>query len=162
MNVVMNSIIHDELKTLLPEIYGQIHNLLECLCNERNVLATHDAAKLSALALAKNQAVERLEQLELQRQDLLRRAKLPVQALDNEGFAAYAQAQGIATGLIIEIKQMLHKCFEINQVNGAIMGLRLRQINQGLTLLRGETHGGFYEANGRLGYSTSGRPISRA
>lgn len=156
------NIMHDELKALLPEMYEQIHKLWECLCNERDVLTKHDAAKLSAVALAKNQTVERLEQLELQRQDLLRRAKLPAQALDNEGFAAYAQAQGIAIGLIIEIKQMLHKCFEINQVNGAIMGLRLRQINQGLTLLRGETHGGFYEANGRIGHSTSGRPISRA
>jgi flagellar biosynthesis/type III secretory pathway chaperone len=158
----MNTITHDELRTLLPEMHEQVHNLWECLCQERDVLATHDAAKLAALALTKNQVVERLDQLELQRQDLLRRAKLPVQTLDTDEFATHAQIQGIAAGLIMEIKQMLHQCFEINQVNGAIMGMRLRQINQGLTLLRGETHGSFYEANGRLGRSTPGRPISRA
>jgi flagellar biosynthesis/type III secretory pathway chaperone len=158
----MDTIVYDELRTLLPEMRAQVHNLWACLCQERDVLATHDAAKLSALALTKNQLVERLDQLELQRQDLLRKAQLPVQSLDADEFASYAQTQGIAAGLIIEIKQMLHQCFEINQVNGAIMGMRLRQINQGLTLLRGETHGSFYEASGRLGRSTSGRPISRA
>ncbi len=150
------------MKNLLEAMHHQAQALLACLLRERAVLASQDATALAALAALKQQALDELDDLEAQRRELLRRADLPVQALDAAEFVDWAQALDLAPDSIVDTARMLRQCLQINQVNGAILDLRMRQIGQALALLRGEVQDGCYEASGRLSRSASGRSILSA
>ena len=139
----------------------------QLLARERSLLTGEDAAAVEAVASEKATLLNRIEALETDRRQVLAIAGLGVNGTAMERLArSHSPLLGpalIETGrLWTALVAAMERCREGNDVNGAIVGLRQRQVRQLLNMLRtGREDELTYSPTGRQG-SGSARGLARA
>ncbi|SFR87204.1 flagella synthesis protein FlgN [Dyella sp. OK004] len=135
----MNYGLHAEMESALTAVIGDMREavtqLAAALAAERSALEQADAEALHLAGTAKQAQMERLEQLDGERVQLLR------------AIAAPAPAQGAAWS---EVVAALADCQRANQYNGQVVGQRLRQVRQALSVLTGGSESTLYGPAGTL------------
>lgn len=125
----------DALDAVIGDMREEASRLAEALAAERGALERADADALHLAGGAKQTHLDRLEQLDAERQQLSR------------ALAATTPAQRIAWEGVMAA---LAECQRANQSNGQIVGQRLRQVRQALSVLTGSTESGVYGPGGTL------------
>ena len=125
----------DALDAALGDMQQSASRLTAALAAERDALERADADALHLAGQDKQVQLERLEQLDAERQQLMRAvaATTPAQRAAWEGVMA-----------------ALADCQQANQGNGRIVGQRLRQVRQALAVLTGGAESGVYGPGGTL------------
>lgn len=135
----MSKALQAELESALDAVIGEmrtvVQELTEALAAERAALEQADVDALHEASTAKQTHTERLEKLDSERLHLLRAVAYP----------AYAQRADWD-----EVVAGLAQCQLANQYNGQIVGQRLRQVRQALSVLTGSEAAGVYGPAGTL------------
>ena len=129
-----------ELSRALGSVCGEIaataSQMLGVLEAERSALASGDSQALDSASAAKQAHLQRLETLEAERRHLIAGigsdARQPPFAMER---ALTKDAQALAQWR--SALDVLARCHDLNQANGAIVELRLRQLRQAIDLLTG-------------------------
>ena len=125
----------DALDAVIGDMREEVSRLADALAAERGALERADPDALHLAGGAKQAHLERLEQLDAERQQLSR------------ALAATTPAQRAAwDGVVVALAE----CQRANQFNGQIVGQRLRQVRQALAVLTGGTDAGVYGPGGTL------------
>jgi flagella synthesis protein FlgN len=127
---------NDALQAVLSGMQQALSQLALVLDAERAAVHALDSAALDGAGASKQSLLQRLEQLDLERQQLLREAPfaVPVSA------AAWPQ-----------IVQSLRACQQLNQRNGSAVSRKLVQVREALSILTGHAgEGGLYGRGGEL------------
>lgn len=123
----MSKLLHHELEAALAAVVEDLHQaataLGEALAAEREALVGADAPALDHAGTRKQVLMQRLEQLDAER----------VQMLKLEPAAA-AQVEPRWR----EVLELLRSCHEMNQRNGSLVGQRLAQVREALAVLTGQ------------------------
>jgi flagellar biosynthesis protein FlgN len=134
----MNSPLQHELNAALMAVLGEMQQAVDQLGQvleaERTALDTSSSEALDQAGARKQATMQRLEQLDAERQ-LLSREQPPVAAA----------LEPVWAGIV----QSLRQCHLLNQRNGSTVNLRLSQVRQALAVLTG--HAGESELYGRSG-----------
>ena len=127
---------NDALQAVLSDMQQALSQLALVLDAERAAVHALDSAALDGAGTSKQSLLQRLEQLDLERQQLLREAPFAVPA----SAAAWPQ-----------IVQSLRACQQLNQRNGSAVSRRLVQVREALSILTGHAgEGGLYGRGGEL------------
>lgn len=154
----------DELTRTLALVVGEIASTAERLLAEleceRDALLAGDDAALDAAGAAKDAHVRQLEMLEAERVHLA--------AQISGGFGLAAMQSGLARdpATLARWQQalaLLSRCRELNQNNGAMVDVKLRQVRQALHLLTGESaDAGLYGPRGTGAVARRPHSIAKA
>jgi len=125
----------DALDAALGDMRQAASGLTTALAAERDALERADADALHLAGQDKQNQLERLEQLDAERQQLMR------------AVAATTPAQRAAWDGVMNT---LADCQRANQSNGQVVGQRLRQVRQALAVLTGGAESGVYGPGGTL------------
>jgi flagella synthesis protein FlgN len=140
-----------QLRSLLHEQRDYAHQLSQILAQEHEAISGNNLQDLETILAAKQQC---MAQLESGSQDFLRlvHGQSPSNKLDMTATLRHYDPQG-AMGLVSlwqQVEKLLSQCQRNNSINGKIINLNQRHIQQALTILR----------NGELGsescYSPTG------
>ena len=135
----MSPDLRDEMASALDAVLGDMRaavaGLATALAAERGALEQADADALHLAGSNKQAQLEKLEQLEAERQQLTR------------AVAATTPAQRAAWE---DVLAALADCRQTNQSNGQLVGQRLRQVRQALSVLTGSSDTGVYGPEGTL------------
>lgn len=135
----MSKALQAELESALDAVIGDmrtaVRELTEALAAERAALEQADVEALHAASALKQTQTDKLEKLDSERLHLLRAVAYP----------AYAQRPDWE-----EVVAGLAECQLANQFNGQIVGQRLRQVRQALSVLTGSDAAGVYSPAGTL------------
>ncbi len=124
------------LQAVLSDMQHALNQLAQVLEAERGAVHALDSAALDSAGADKQALLQRLEQLDLERQQLLREAPPTAPA-----FAATWP----------QIVQSLRACQQLNQRNGSAVSQRLAQVRAALSILTGHVgEGGLYGRGGEL------------
>ncbi|MEV8522100.1 flagellar protein FlgN [Dyella marensis] len=125
----------DAFDAVLGDMRQAASRLTAALAAERDALERADADALHLAGQDKQAQLDRLEQLDAERQQLARAvaATTPAQRAAWEG-----------------VMSTLADCRHANQSNGQIVGQRLRQVRQALAVLTGGAESGVYGPGGTL------------
>lgn len=128
----MNKPLHHELETALTAVVEDLHQavteLAATLAAEREALVAADAGALDRAGARKQALMQRLEQLDAERLQLLRLASP----------AAAAQVEARWQQVLV----LLKSCHDANQRNGSLVNQRLVQVRQALAVLTGQGNDG--------------------
>ena len=125
----------DAYDAVLGDMRQAASRLTAALAAERQALERADADALHLAGQDKQAQLDRLEQLDAERQQLAR------------AVAATTPAQRAAWDAVMST---LADCQRANQGNGQIVGQRLRQVRQALAVLTGGAESGVYGPGGTL------------
>lgn len=140
--------LNDALASVLDEMQQRADQLQSTLEAERTALDHADAEALDAAGNRKQALMQQLEQLDAERQSLLR--EQPV------GDAARASRW-------TQILQVLRHCHALNQRNGSLVNQRLAQLRQALAILTGHAgEGDLYGSGGELHGSLRSKSLAAA
>lgn len=148
----MSSAIRPALARLLQEqldAAGRLNTLLE---QEQNALTQVDPATVETLAAEKQQLLERLEDRERQRLELLASAGY---APGNPGMTAFLRANdpdGVLGAKWDRLLSEVRRCRDQNRCNGGILEMTRVRLQHALDILRGQLPGG-------PGYGPKGKPV---
>ena len=122
------------LQAVLSDMQQALNDLAQILDVERTAVHALDSAALDSAGASKQSLLRRLEQLDVERQQLLRETPPAAPSF----VAAWPQ-----------IVQSLRACQQLNQRNGSAVNQRLLQVREALSTLTG--HGGEGNLYGRGG-----------
>lgn len=135
----MSAGLHHEMSDAFDAVLGEMRHsasrLTAALAAERDALERADADALYLAGQDKQAQLDRLEQLDAERQQLAR------------AIAAATPAQSAAWNGVMAA---LADCQRANRNNGQIVGQRLRQVRQALAVLTGGAESGVYGPGGTL------------
>ncbi|TBR37176.1 MULTISPECIES: flagellar export chaperone FlgN [Dyella] len=135
----MSKALQAELESALDAVIGDmrtaVHELTDALAAERAALEQADVEALHQASTAKQTHTELLEKLDGERLHLLRAVAYPA-------YAERADWDDVVNGLA--------QCQMANQYNGQIVGQRLRQVRQALSVLTGTEAAGVYGPKGSV------------
>lgn len=116
--------------------------LNELLARERTLLTGQDAAAVEAVAAEKSTLLNRIESLETDRRQVLAIAGRGASGSEMQRLCRAADGS-VARGPLGQVAErwqrlmaVMEQCRDANEVNGAIVGLKQRQIRQLLNILR--------------------------
>ena len=135
MNTGLRQEMVDAYDAALGDMGQAASRLTAALAAERDALERADADALQLAGQDKQAQLERLEQLDAERQQLAR------------AIAATTPAQRAAWDAVMTA---LADCQRANQANGQLVGQRLRQVRQALAVLTGGAEAGVYGPGGTL------------
>lgn len=148
MNTSLRSELDDALSAVIAEMQVAIAALRESLADEHDALDQADPTALNHAGDRKRSLLMQLEQLDVERQQLLR-----------EAGAANAGQRG-AWECILKV---LQDCQRTNQRNGHIITQRLKHVRQALSVLTGkQDETGAYNPAGQLSHGYRSLPLARA
>ncbi len=128
--------VNDALQAVLGEMQQALNQLALALDAERTAVHALDSSALDSAGASKQALLQRLEQLDTERQHLLREAPPATPALA----AAWPR-----------VVQSLRACQQLNQRNGSAVNQRLVQVREALSILTGHAgEGGLYDRAGEL------------
>jgi flagella synthesis protein FlgN len=128
--------VDDALQAVLSDMQHALSQLARVLEAERAAVHALNSAALDSAGADKQALLQRLEQLDLERQQLLREAPPTAPA-----FAATWP----------QIVQSLRACQQLNQRNGSAVSQRLAQVREALSILTGHVgEDGLYGRGGEL------------
>ena len=142
--------------------------LTELLARERSLLTGTDAAAVEAAAAEKATLLNRIEALETDRRRVLAIAGRGAGAAEMERLcrglpgAPPAAVLGQVSDRWHRLVELMEQCREANEVNGAIVGLKQRQIRQLLNILRTGREDELTYGPGGLARSSAARGLARA
>jgi len=147
MNTSLRSELDEALSAVIAEMQGAIAALGESLADERKALDQADSTALNHAGDRKRSLLAQLEQLDVERQQLLREA------------GATNAAQQSTWDRVLEA---LHDCQRTNQRNGNIIAQRLKHVRQALSVLTGkQDETGIYGPAGQLSHGCRSLPLAR-
>lgn len=155
------------LNTVLARQVEAAQALEQLIARERSLLTGEDAAAVEAVASEKAALLNRIEALETDRRQVLAMAGLglngpAMERLIRGQSPLPAPARAETGRLWSALVAAMERCRDGNDVNGAIVGLRQRQVRQLLNILRtGREDELTYGPSGRAG-SGSARGLARA
>lgn len=122
------------LQAVLADMQQALDELAQTLDSEHAAVRTLDSATLDRAGANKQSLLLRLEQLDAERQQLLRAAPRARPARDTAWSA---------------IEQSLRTCQQLNQRNGSMVNQRLGHVREALSILTGHAgEGGLYDQAG--------------
>lgn len=135
----MSPDLREEMASALDAVLGDMRMtvaaLATALADERGALEQADADALHFAGSSKQAHLEKLEQLDAERQQLTR---------------AIATTTPAQRATWEEVLAVLTDCRHANQYNGQLVGQRLRQVRQALSVLTGSNDSGVYGPEGTL------------
>ncbi len=137
-------------------------SLSEILAQECRALIG-DVAALSEVSAAKVDALMHLERLHLEYRGLFDSTGKP--GADRDEARRHLQRAGgdVLVARWQQLEQLLGRCREANQANGAAIERNRRRVEQALAVVRGQTRApGLYGANGVSRESDAGHMLARA
>ncbi|RDI97708.1 flagellar protein FlgN [Dyella solisilvae] len=148
----MNHALQAELDHALTAAVGEmrlaVEQLADALQTERSALETADVDGLNRAGAAKHALMLRLEQLDGERMQLSQGAPEASRELAPDWQ---------------EILQSLRACQQLNQRNGALVGVRLQQVRKALAVLTGnDLEASVYGRAGELRSSLRSQPLAEA
>ena len=124
------------LQKVLDDMQQTVDQLALALDEERAAVHARSSDALNQAGADKQLLLQRLEQLDIERQQLTR--ELPATA-------------GTGPDAWPRIVQSLHRCRQLNQRNGSAVNQRLAQVREALSILTGHAgEGGLYDRAGGL------------
>jgi flagella synthesis protein FlgN len=111
--------------------------LLELLQEEKRVLRGYDTAALNSLTTAKQHLLRELESHLTQHEQLLQQARVPSGQAGSVAFLRDLPDGDNTRILWDELQLLARQCRDQNEVNGGILALSRRQVQQALDVLRG-------------------------
>ncbi len=135
-------------------------NLLENLEREREALVADDLDGFLQLTEGKKERIAALEAFDRQRLAALRQAGL---GEDEAGMEALLAGDPRADTLWRELLHVLQSCQRLNEINGRIIQARKRQVEQALSILRGQLGSEklAYDRQGRITGTDPGLPLGK-
>lgn len=147
MNAPLLAEMDDALGATLAEMHQAVAALTDALERERHALLSADVDALNAAGGTKQKLIQRLEQLDGERVQLLRAMPL--------GDAHAIVWQQILDGL--------RTCRDVNQRNGGVVSQRLGHVRQALAILTGRSaDGGVYGRSGQLHSQARSQALAEA
>lgn len=148
MNASLRSELDEALSAVIAEMQTAIAAFRESLADERKALDQADPTALNQAGDRKRSLLMQLEQLDMERQQLLRET----------GPANTGQQRAWNHAL-----KALHDCQRANQRNGNIIAWRLHHVRQALSVLTGNRdETGLYSPAGQLHQGYRSLPLARA
>lgn len=140
--------LNDALASVLDEMQQRADQLQSTLEAERAALDRADAEALDAAGNHKQALMQQLEQLDAERQSLLR--EQPV-------------GDAVRASRWAQVLQVLRHCHALNQRNGSLVNQRLAQLRQALAILTGHAgEGDLYGSGGELHGSLRSKSLAAA
>ncbi len=128
--------VNDALQAVLAEMQAALDQLELALDAERSAVHALDSAALDRAGADKQALLLRVEQLDTERQQLLREAP---------------HAEPVLAAAWPRIVQSLRACQQLNQHNGSAVNQRLGQVREALSILTGHAgERGLYDRAGGL------------
>lgn len=139
------------------------------LSRERTLLTGEDAAAVEAAAAEKATLLNRIESLETDRRRVLAIAGHGATAAEMNRISRAPAGGAPASALQLQVGErwqrlidLMQQCREANEVNGAIVGLKQRQIRQLLNILRTGREDDLTYGRGGRTQSGTARGLARA
>lgn len=148
MSASLRAEMDEALSAVLADMHATAGALLQALADEREALDVADPAALNRAGDGKQAALKRLEELDVERLQLLREISTPRTAEQN------------AWRTVLRI---LRECQRGNQRNGIIIGKRLEHVRGALAVLTGnQPDTTLYDPAGLVRHGGRSLPLARA
>jgi flagella synthesis protein FlgN len=142
------------LRAVIEELLVCSQQLHETLLAERDALTQHNLNTLNGHTAAKKELLVHLEALEMRR-----RGQLNQLGLDPGGETIVPELESLWQNVL----EVLRRCQEANEVNGAILRTHQTQTQRALDLLAGQdSNQSVYEADGHRAVRLSSGEIAKA
>ena len=137
--------------------------LLEVLSREYETLSSTHPENLEAIVRQKQELLARLGELDQALRATITAAGFGEDSKGLEAFLRAADTSGRLQQQWRKVADTLRECETQNQVNGGLLELSQRQVEQALTLLRGQPQEGtLYSADGHRIQGSRSRPLAEA
>lgn len=128
-----------QLSSILKAEEEAAAKLLTLLESERGALTTSDAEVMDDMSVKKQPFVVRLEQLNRQREEVLKVAGFPA---GKDGLDAFIVNQPTIDAsalkiLVTKLRTTAYACREHNQINGSIVNVNRQYLQKAMSILRG-------------------------
>jgi flagella synthesis protein FlgN len=153
------------LEALLDKAAACARDLLHCLLQEREHLASRNLDDMQETTKTKMALFQQLESVEKQRHELLLASGYDAgNKAGMEGLLGMLGAKGaVLRTRWKEVLDTLATCRETNQINGGILELGKRQTEQALAVLRGQAgQSGLYDEGGTTESGLGQRDLGKA
>ena len=160
----MNHTQPTQLNTILNSLLTQLNELHQALLNESEILTQKKHDELDQYAAKKEQCTKKIEQLEIQRSQLLEQNNFQ---RDEYGLIAYLEnfnstLQKKTLSIWNEIKEIGRQCHSQNQINGIVVLNMKRKTEFTLGILRGQqVSQDMYSASGEKEHTAASQPLGQ-
>jgi len=153
---------HIALAKNLDEELTHSRSLLTIL-KEESTISHKEADKLLSISEKKNTLLNKLEQLNTNRNSLIQTFGFNPDHQGMESCIAWCDHSRQLINKWTSFRQLVSECRSINQLNGSIMDSSLRTVKQALAILYGQQlNENTYNANGHEQNGSLGRSIAKA